>query len=157
MHEPLFPDLYDWRGCSSVRFNPEKLGGRATVLDTRMDADGILINFEGGMTPEEISYSYGTDLDAIRVILKFAQEHDLQPRPQAITGHLKIEGHQFEVVISPWTAGHAVHISHRDGDVWSHTSEGIWETVAKAKEVAQEIVFGLVGSSHRVAWRDDAF
>ncbi len=66
-------DLFDWHGCEAVQFDPEKLGGRATVGDSRMDADGILLNFLDGMTAEEISHAFHTDLEAIRIILKFAE------------------------------------------------------------------------------------
>ena len=44
MNKPIFRDLIDWHGCDAVQFDPEKLGGRATVGNTRMDADGVLIN-----------------------------------------------------------------------------------------------------------------
>jgi hypothetical protein len=42
MDKPRFPDKYDWRGCEAVQFDPLKLSGRATVENTRMDADAIL-------------------------------------------------------------------------------------------------------------------
>jgi len=71
-------DLFDWHGCEAVRFDPEKLGGRATVGNSRMDADGILLNYEDGMSPEEISDAFGTDLDAIHTILAFAKARDLK-------------------------------------------------------------------------------
>jgi uncharacterized protein (DUF433 family) len=72
-------DLFDWHGCEAVRFDPEKLGGRATVGNSRMDADGVLLNYEDGMTAEEISQAFHTDLDAIRIILKFAEARFLRP------------------------------------------------------------------------------
>jgi uncharacterized protein (DUF433 family) len=71
MEKPVY-DLFDWRGCSAVQFNPNKLGGRATVGDSRMDADGVLINYEGGMTPEEISEDFGVPLSAVNEILAFS-------------------------------------------------------------------------------------
>ena len=45
MQIPIIRDLIDWHGCEAVQFDPLKLGGRATVGNTRMDADGVLINF----------------------------------------------------------------------------------------------------------------
>jgi len=59
MDKPRFPDKYDWHGCDVVQFNPRKLGGRATVRNTRMDADGVLINYEGGLSVDEIVESFG--------------------------------------------------------------------------------------------------
>ena len=71
-------DLFDWQGCEAVQFDPEKLGGRATVGNSRMGADGVFLNYEDGMSPEEISDAFGTDLDAIRTILAFAKARDLK-------------------------------------------------------------------------------
>jgi uncharacterized protein (DUF433 family) len=78
MEKPIFRDLIDWHGCEAVQFDPEKLGGRATVQDTRMDADGVLINYEGGMTVDEIVYSFGVDKDAVEKILAFGVPRRLQ-------------------------------------------------------------------------------
>lgn len=69
---------FDWRGCSAVQFDAEKPGGRATVGNTRMDADGVLVNFESGMSAEEISEAFSTDLGAIRTILAFAASRQLK-------------------------------------------------------------------------------
>jgi uncharacterized protein (DUF433 family) len=71
-------DMFDWDGCAAVQFDPEKLGGRATVGATRMDADGVLLNYGDGMTPEEISDHFGSDLEAIRIILKFAEARNFE-------------------------------------------------------------------------------
>ncbi len=50
---------------------PGKLHGRAKVAGTRMFADSILENYDDGMTPEEISYTYSTDLPYVVAIIKF--------------------------------------------------------------------------------------
>ena len=78
MEKPIFKDLIDWHGCEAVQFNPEKLAGRATVGNTRMDADGILINHEGGLTVDEIVESFGVERDAVERILGFASTRRLQ-------------------------------------------------------------------------------
>jgi uncharacterized protein (DUF433 family) len=65
-------DRYDWKGCDVVEVNPRKLGGRATVQDTRMHADGILENYEDGLTIDEIVESYGVERAAVEKILAFA-------------------------------------------------------------------------------------
>ncbi len=76
MNDPLVSkrlgDVWDWRGCEAVRFDPEKLGGRATILDTRMDADGVMLNYEDGMSAEEISDAFSSDLAAVKTIIAFA-------------------------------------------------------------------------------------
>lgn len=72
MEKLRFPDKYDWHGCEAVQFNPRKLSGRATVGETRMDADGVLDNYEDGLTVEEIAGSYGVDRRAVETIIAFA-------------------------------------------------------------------------------------
>jgi uncharacterized protein (DUF433 family) len=37
-----------------------------------MDADGVLINYEGGMTPQQISEDFGVALPAVEEILAFS-------------------------------------------------------------------------------------
>jgi uncharacterized protein (DUF433 family) len=71
MNMPVL-DRYDWHRCEAVQFDPEKLGGRATVGDTRMDADGILINFESGLTVDQIVESFDVRREAVEEILAFA-------------------------------------------------------------------------------------
>jgi uncharacterized protein (DUF433 family) len=72
MHKPLFPDKYDWHGCDAVQFNPNKLGGRATVEGQRMFADGVLDNYLDGLSVDEIVDSYGVRREAVETILAFA-------------------------------------------------------------------------------------
>jgi uncharacterized protein (DUF433 family) len=72
MDHPVIEDMIDWHGCDAVEFDPQKLGGRATVGNSRMDADGILINFEGGLSVDEIVDSFGVPKDAVETILAFA-------------------------------------------------------------------------------------
>ena len=78
MKQPRFPDTFDWHGCEAVQFDPAKLGGRATVGNTRMDADGILINFESGLSVDEIVESFGVERRAVEQILAFAASRQLQ-------------------------------------------------------------------------------
>lgn len=73
-----FPDVYDWRGCKAVQFDPEKLSGRATVGATRMFADGVLENYLEGLTVDEIVESYGLEKSAVHDILAFAAAKDLK-------------------------------------------------------------------------------
>jgi len=78
MEKPMFPDRFDWHGCDAVQFNPKKLGGRATVGNTRMDADGVLLNYESGLSVDEIVESFGVDREAVEKILAFAAAHHMQ-------------------------------------------------------------------------------
>ncbi len=71
-------DQFDWQGCSVVRYDPLRLGGRATVLDSRLDADTVLLNYRSGMSAEEIAEDFGTDLQAVRSLLAFAEAKHLR-------------------------------------------------------------------------------
>ncbi len=78
MERKIIGDRFDWRGCPAVQFDPEKLSGRATVLDTRLDADTVLLNYLSGMSAEEIADDFETDLLAIRTVLAFAEARHLK-------------------------------------------------------------------------------
>ena len=80
MEKPVFKDLIDWHGCEAVQFNPEKLSGRATVGNTRMDADGILINYESGMSVGDLQENFGVEREAIEKILAFGLPRHLKAR-----------------------------------------------------------------------------
>jgi uncharacterized protein (DUF433 family) len=72
MEDLIWEDEFDWRGCSAVQFDPEKLGGRGNVNGTRMFADTVLSNFDDGMSAEEIAESYELDIEPVRQIIAFA-------------------------------------------------------------------------------------
>ena len=72
-----FKDRFNWHGCSVVEFDPEKLGGRASVKDSRVFADGILVNFESGMSIEELEENFGVDRETIETILAFAANRQM--------------------------------------------------------------------------------
>ena len=78
MDRQIIEDVFDWHGCEAVCFDPERLSGRATVGNSRMDADGVLINFEGGLTVDEIVDSFGVPKEAVEKILAFAATRRLQ-------------------------------------------------------------------------------
>jgi len=77
MEKPVFADKFDWHGCEVVEFDPEKLGGRAAVKDSRVFADGILVNFESGMSVEELEENFGVEREAIEAILAFAASRQM--------------------------------------------------------------------------------
>jgi len=62
----------DWTGCTLVERDPEKLSGVPIVKGTRMQADGILDNYQDGLSPKEISYEFSVDLSTVQAILSFA-------------------------------------------------------------------------------------
>jgi uncharacterized protein (DUF433 family) len=64
--------VFDWTGCSWVESVAERMHGTPVLIGTRMDADGVVLNFDGGMTIDELIEDYGLDEDKVRGILSFA-------------------------------------------------------------------------------------
>ena len=78
MEKPVFEDLIDWHGCDAVRFDPERLSGRATVGNSRLDADTIILNYEDGMSVDELSDHFHADESAVRSVICFFEAHKLK-------------------------------------------------------------------------------
>ena len=72
MYGPTGEDEFDWRGCDVVQWNPRMLGGLANVAGTRMFADGVLSNYDLGMSAEEIAETYEMELEPVLRIIAFA-------------------------------------------------------------------------------------
>ena len=45
----------DWSKCEDVEMIPGKVSGQPIVKGTRILADGVVVNAESGLTPEEIA------------------------------------------------------------------------------------------------------
>jgi uncharacterized protein (DUF433 family) len=71
-------DIIDWHGCEAVQFDPDRLGGRATVGESRMDADGVILNYEDGMSVDELYDHFHVDKDAIRSIIAFYEKQQMK-------------------------------------------------------------------------------
>ena len=64
--------LLDWTGCKWVESVPERLGGVPVLVQTRMPVDGVLENFDDGLSPEEIGDHFGLDVSLVLGVLEFA-------------------------------------------------------------------------------------
>jgi uncharacterized protein (DUF433 family) len=64
-----------------VETNPRKVSGTPILKGTRVQADSIVENYEGGSPVEEISENFGIPETTIRELLTFAarQQSYLQP------------------------------------------------------------------------------
>jgi uncharacterized protein (DUF433 family) len=73
--------VVDWADCPIVETNPRKVSGVPIVKGTRVQADSIVENFEGGSPVEEISENFNIPETTIRELLTFAarQQSLLQP------------------------------------------------------------------------------
>ena len=62
----------DWSDCPIVEINPRKVSGAPILKGTRVQADAIVENFEGGSPIEEIAENFAIPESTIREILAFA-------------------------------------------------------------------------------------
>jgi len=62
----------DWADCEVVEVNPLKLHGKPILKGTRMDADGLLENYESGLSVDDLHHQFRVDKDKIRAVLAFA-------------------------------------------------------------------------------------
>jgi uncharacterized protein (DUF433 family) len=71
----------DWCGCSIVETNPRKVSGVPIVKGTRVQADSIVENYEGGSPVTEISENFAIPEATIRELLAFAARQQKHLRP----------------------------------------------------------------------------
>jgi uncharacterized protein (DUF433 family) len=62
----------DWSNCELVEVNPRKVSGVPIIKGTRVQADAILENYEGGSEIEEISENFAIPVIKIQELLAFA-------------------------------------------------------------------------------------
>jgi uncharacterized protein (DUF433 family) len=68
----------DWSNCPIVETNPLKVSGVPILKGTRVQADAIVENYEGGSSVEEISENFGISEATIRELLTFAYGNQTQ-------------------------------------------------------------------------------
>jgi len=68
-------DIMDWSGCDLVEINPRKVSGVPIVKGTRVQADAIVENYEGGSGIEEIADNFAIPESTIRDLLEFVRCH----------------------------------------------------------------------------------
>jgi uncharacterized protein (DUF433 family) len=66
----------DWTDCPIVESVPGKVSGVPILVGTRVQADSILENYEGGSPIEEISDNFDIPEETIRELLAFAANQD---------------------------------------------------------------------------------
>lgn len=64
----------DWTGCPLVEVNPRKVSSVPILKGTRVQADAIVENFEGGSPVEEIAENFAIPEGMVRGILSFATQ-----------------------------------------------------------------------------------
>jgi len=71
----------DWKDCPDVESVPGRCGGAWVVKDSRILVEGILDNYDEGMSPEEIAEDVydGLGADRARRIIAYARGRVRQP------------------------------------------------------------------------------
>ena len=64
----------DWTDCPLVEMNARKLSGTPILVGTRMPVDGILENYAGGLSAEEIAEVFEVPEGGVRAVLAYALE-----------------------------------------------------------------------------------
>jgi len=70
----------DWSDCQLVEINPRKVSGAPIVKGTRVQADAIVENYEGGSPVEEIVENFAISEATIRELLAYASARQKQPQ-----------------------------------------------------------------------------
>jgi uncharacterized protein (DUF433 family) len=71
----------DWSGCDDVERIPGKVSGQPIVVGTRILAQAVIDNAEGGYTPEQLAHEHfpGLGVERARRIIAFARRHARHP------------------------------------------------------------------------------
>ena len=71
----------DWSACPDVERIPGKVSGQWIVKDTRIQADGVIDNFDAGVSIEELTTDVYPNLGAERAqrIIRYAKQHASHP------------------------------------------------------------------------------
>lgn len=64
--------MIDWTGCPLVEVVPGKVSGVPILKGTRVQADSIVENFDGGSPLDEISDNFDIPETVIRDVLAYA-------------------------------------------------------------------------------------
>ncbi len=75
--------MIDWSECPDVERIPGKVSGQWIVKDTRILADGVVENWEAGLSADEIATEVfsGLGADRARRIIQYARSHAINSHP----------------------------------------------------------------------------
>jgi len=71
----------DWTDCPLVEVIPGKVSGVPLLKGTRLPADTVLENYDGGSPVAEIAENFDVSEKTIREILSYAASRRKHPRP----------------------------------------------------------------------------
>ena len=65
----------DWTGCDVVEIIPGKVSGAPLLKGTRMPVQGVLDNYDGGLSPDEIARAFDLDLAQVDAVLLYRERY----------------------------------------------------------------------------------
>jgi hypothetical protein len=71
-----------------------------------------------------------------------------------ITGHAQLGSEAFDFEIGPWSGGVGLMMRHTGYGDPKLTGGGIWPSVEKAKQVADQTVKRLLGPTSAIVWTE---
>jgi uncharacterized protein (DUF433 family) len=75
-------EMLDWKTCTAVERNPEKLGGAWVFRGTRVPVSALFVNLEGGATVDEfIEWFPGVTREQVNIVLDHAAQSLSEPVP----------------------------------------------------------------------------
>ncbi len=73
--QPVTEGQVDWGRCSVVETVPDRLSGTPVLKGTRTPVQGILDNYDDGLTPAEVAETFDLPLDHVIAILDYREKH----------------------------------------------------------------------------------
>jgi uncharacterized protein (DUF433 family) len=67
-------DQIDWSQCPMVESIPDKLSGAPVLKGTRMPVQGVLDNYDAGLTPAEVAATFGVPLRDVIHLLAYREK-----------------------------------------------------------------------------------
>ena len=71
----------DWSDCPLVEVKPGVQRGQPVPKGTRMPADDIVENWEGGVDEQDIAANFRLPFTLVKAILSYAADHQDASRP----------------------------------------------------------------------------
>ncbi len=70
----MVEDQVDWSQCNLVEAVPGKLSGVPVLKGTRMPVQGIVDNYDAGLTPEEVAETFNLPLEKVVAVLSYREQ-----------------------------------------------------------------------------------
>ncbi|MBI4908345.1 MAG: DUF433 domain-containing protein [Acidobacteria bacterium] len=70
----------DWSACPLVEVDPDRVGGRPVLKDTRLPVDDVLANHRYGVPASEIAEQFRVPVEAVEALIIYAERYSAVAR-----------------------------------------------------------------------------